>query len=70
VLTWEFAPGEEAILIHDGRPVLARRMRIWAEAPETKGAWNTAKDKDTWTAPAAGYRGGPKPEIFTYTFNP
>ena len=70
VLTWEFAPGEEGILTHDGQPVLARRMRIWADNPATKAAWYAVKDTDTWTAPAVGYRGGAKPEIFTYTFNP
>jgi Tfp pilus assembly protein PilF len=69
-VTWEFAPGEEAILTHEGRPVLARRMRIWADSPDTKLAWNAVKDRDTWTAPAVGYRGGAKPEVFTYTFNP
>ena len=69
VLTWEFAPGEEAILIHDGRPVLARRMRIWADTPDSKSNWHAVKDVDTWTAPAVGYRGGPKPETYTYTFN-
>lgn len=68
-LAWEFAPGEEAVLIHDGRPVTARRMRIWAEGTDTKDAWYSVKDKDTWTAPSLGYRGGAKPEIFTYTFN-
>ncbi|HZI37293.1 MAG TPA: tetratricopeptide repeat-containing serine protease family protein [Acidimicrobiia bacterium] len=69
-LTWELAPGETVVLAHDGRPVLARRMRIWAENAETKTVWNTAKDKDTWTAPPAGYRNGPKPALFTFTFNP
>jgi tetratricopeptide (TPR) repeat protein len=69
-LTWEFEPGETAVLVHEGRPVLARRMRIWAENPETNTAWLKAKDTVTWTAPARGYRGGAKPEMFTYTFNP
>ena len=69
-LIWEFAPDESAVLVHDGRPVLARRMRIWAEDPESKTAWLKVKDVDTWTAPPVGYRGGPKPELFTYTFNP
>jgi tetratricopeptide (TPR) repeat protein len=69
-LTWEFAPGETAVLVHEGGPVLARRMRIWADSPDTKTVWYAAKDHDTWTAPAAGYRGGAKPELFTYTFNP
>ncbi len=70
VLTWEFSPGETAVLTHEGKPILPRRMRIWAENSETKTVWNTAKDRDTWTAPAAGYRGGAKPELFTFTFNP
>ena len=70
VLTWEFAAGEEAVLVHDGRPVQARRMRIWADTPDGKAVWHAVKDADTWTAPAVGYRGGPKPEVFTYTFNP
>jgi tetratricopeptide (TPR) repeat protein len=69
-LAWEFAPGESAVLIHEGRPVLARRMRIWADCPESKMTWLKVKDVDTWTAPSGGYRGGPKPEIFTYSFNP
>jgi hypothetical protein len=45
-------------------------MRIWAECPETKLSWLKVKDTDTWAAPATGYRGGPKPELFTYSFNP
>jgi tetratricopeptide (TPR) repeat protein len=67
---WDFAPGETAVLAHQNQPVLARRIRIWAENLETKSAWLKAKDADTWTAPAAGYRSGQKPEFFTYTFNP
>jgi tetratricopeptide (TPR) repeat protein len=69
-LTWEFEPGETAVLAHAGRPVAARRMRIWAENPDTKAVWDAAKGHDTWTAPAAGYRGGAQPELFTFTFNP
>jgi tetratricopeptide (TPR) repeat protein len=69
-LAWEFAPGEEAILVHAERPVQARRMRIWADSPDSTTVWHAARDQDTWTAPAAGYRGGARPEIFTYTFNP
>lgn len=69
-IAWEFAPGETAVLMHDGKPILARRMRIWADNAETKTVWNTAKDRDTWTAPAAGYRTGAKPELFTFSFNP
>jgi tetratricopeptide (TPR) repeat protein len=70
-LMWELAPGEAAILTHDNQPVLARRIQIWADSPDTDIVWNAAnKDRDTWTAPAAGYRGGAKPETFTYTFNP
>ncbi|HVK14331.1 MAG TPA: tetratricopeptide repeat-containing serine protease family protein [Gemmataceae bacterium] len=70
VLMWDFAPGEEAILTHDGQPVVARRMRIWADNAATKTAWYAVKDQDTWTTTAVGYRGGPRPEVFTYTFNP
>jgi tetratricopeptide (TPR) repeat protein len=69
-LTWELAPGETAVLLHEGRPVLARRMRIWADGLETGAVWYAVKDRDTWVAPTAGYRGGAKPELFTYTFNP
>jgi len=69
-LTWEFAPGETAVLVHEGKPVQARRMRIWADGPDSKTVWNSAKDRDTWTAPVAGYRGGAKPDLFTFTFNP
>ncbi len=69
-LTWEVAPGPTTVLLHDGRPVVARRIRIWAEGLETGAVWHTVKDRDTWVAPAAGYRGGAKPEGFTYTFNP
>jgi tetratricopeptide (TPR) repeat protein len=69
-LAWELNPGETAILTHEGKPILSRRMRIWAENDETKTVWHTAKDRDTWTAPATGYRGGAKPELFTFTFNP
>ena len=69
-LTWQFDPGEEAVLMYDGRPILARRMRIWADSPDSTAAWDAAKDQDTWAAPAAGYRGGAKPETFAYTFNP
>jgi len=69
-LTWEFAPGEVAILIHESKPVLARRMRIWAESTDTNAAWVNVKNTDTWTAPTVGYRSGAKPEMFTFTFNP
>jgi tetratricopeptide (TPR) repeat protein len=69
-LDWEFSPGEKAGLTHNGRPIQARRMRIWAEAPETKTDWRTRKDVDTWLGPAAGYRAGPKPELYTFTFHP
>ena len=31
-VTWEFDPGEEAILVYQDRQILARRMRIWAES--------------------------------------
>jgi tetratricopeptide (TPR) repeat protein len=68
-LTWELAPGEAAVLLHEGRPVLARRMRVWADGPETGAVWHAVKDRDTWVAPTAGYRGGAKPEVYTYTFN-
>jgi Flp pilus assembly protein TadD len=69
-ITWEFEPGETAVLVHEGHPILARRMQIWAENPQTNTAWLKVKDTDTWTAPARGYRGGAKPEMFTYTFKP
>jgi tetratricopeptide (TPR) repeat protein len=68
-LSWEFEPGESAVLTHDGRPVLARRIRIWAESADGTLSWQKSKDVDTWTAPAAGYRGGSKPQIFTYDLN-
>jgi hypothetical protein len=45
-------------------------MRIWAEAPETKTDWHTRKDIDQWLGPAAGYRAGAKPELYTFTFTP
>jgi len=67
---WDFEPGEIAMLTHEGHPLQTRRMRIWAENSETKTTWIKTKDADTWTAPAAGYRSGQKPEFFTYTFNP
>jgi tetratricopeptide (TPR) repeat protein len=67
---WEVPAGETANLLFKGRPILARRMRIWAEGIGTKSVWHTVKNSDTWTAPAKGYRGGTEPETFTYTFNP
>jgi tetratricopeptide (TPR) repeat protein len=67
-LTWVFEPGEEAALLYDGRPVQARRIRIWADVLDTKEAWHVGKDKDLWTCPANGYRGGAKPDVFTYRF--
>jgi tetratricopeptide (TPR) repeat protein len=69
-LTWEVAPGATAVLLHDGRPALARRIRIWADGLESDAVWHAVKDRDTWVAPAVGYRGGAKPEAYTYTFNP
>jgi tetratricopeptide (TPR) repeat protein len=69
-IAWELIPGETVILAHEGKAILARRIRIWAENSESKTVWHTAKDRDTWTAPANGYRGGAKPELFTFTFNP
>jgi tetratricopeptide (TPR) repeat protein len=69
-LTWEVAAGTTTLLLHDGKPVLARRIRIWADSAETDALWHAVKDRDTWVAPAAGYRGGANPEVFTYTFNP
>lgn len=69
-LAWELTPGENVTLVHESKPIMARRMRIWAENTESKTVWNTARDRDTWTAPAAGYRGAAKPELFTFTFNP
>src|SRR5437763_2065711 len=68
-LTWEVAPGPTTVLLHDGRPVVARRIRIWAEGLETDAVWHTVKDRDNWVAPAAGYRGGAKTEGLTYTFH-
>jgi tetratricopeptide (TPR) repeat protein len=67
---WEIPAGETATLLYQGRPILARRMRIWADGIGSKSVWHAVKDKDTWTAPSKGYRGGQQPEIFTYTFNP
>ena len=29
---------------------------------------DAGKDVDVWAAPPAGYRGGAKPEVFTYRF--
>ena len=37
---------------------------------ETNATWHLVKDRDTWVAPVAGYRGGARPEPYTYTFNP
>jgi tetratricopeptide (TPR) repeat protein len=68
-LTWEVPAGGTGVLLQDGRPVLARRIRIWADGMETETVWHAVKDTDTWVAPAAGYRGGSKPDVFTYTFN-
>ncbi len=68
-LTWEVPTGGTGVLLHGGRPVLARRIRIWADGLETEAVWHAVKDRDTWVAPAAGYRGGSKPDVFTYTFN-
>jgi tetratricopeptide (TPR) repeat protein len=67
---WEIPVGETATLLYQGKPILARRMRIWAEGVGTKTVWHGAKNQDTWTAPAKGYRGGEQPAMFTYTFNP
>jgi tetratricopeptide (TPR) repeat protein len=67
--TWDLSPGEAMVLSRDNQPILARRMRIWAESPESNTKWLQAKETDTWTAPAAGYRAA-KPEVFTYTLNP
>jgi tetratricopeptide (TPR) repeat protein len=69
-LTWEVAPGTTTLLLHDDRPVLARRIRIWADGLETAATWHAVKDRDTWVAPTTGYRGGARPEVYTYTFNP
>jgi tetratricopeptide (TPR) repeat protein len=69
-LRWEVAPGTKGVLLHDGSQILARRVRIWAEGLETDTVWDTGKNRDTWVAPATGYRGGAEPEVFTYTFNP
>ena len=66
---WEVPAGATATLLYDGRPVLARRIRIWADGLETTAVWHAVKDRDTWAAPAKGYRGGPQPAVFTYTFN-
>jgi tetratricopeptide (TPR) repeat protein len=68
-MTWEVETGATALLLHDGKPVLARRVRIWADGMDAEAAWNAVKDRDTWIAPATGYRGGTKPDVFTYTFN-
>jgi Tfp pilus assembly protein PilF len=67
---WEIPVGETAMLLYQGRPILTRRMHIWADGIGTKSVWHTSKNQDTWTAPAKGYRGGSQPEIFTYTFTP
>jgi hypothetical protein len=56
--------------VHDRHPVLARRFRIWADGIDSDAVWHTAKDRDNWAAPAAGYRGAAEPEPFTFTFNP
>ena len=69
-LVWEVAHGTTVVLRHDDRPTLARRIRIWADGLETDTVWHAVKDRDTWVAPVAGYRGGAKPEAFTHTFNP
>jgi tetratricopeptide (TPR) repeat protein len=69
-LTWELPPGAAGALLLDGRPIVARRIRIWADSLETGAVWHAVKDRDTWVVPAAGYRGGAKPEPYTYTFNP
>ena len=69
-LTWELPPGAAGALLLDGRPIVARRIRIWADGMETGAVWHAVKDRDTWVAPAAGYRGGAKPDPYTYTFNP
>jgi tetratricopeptide (TPR) repeat protein len=69
-VTWEIPPGATSLLLHEGRPVLARRIRIWADGMESDATWHAVKDRDTWVAPTAGYRGSAKPEVFTYTFNP
>lgn len=68
-LSWEVPAGATGPLLVDGRPVLARRLRIWAEGLETTAVWHAVKDSDTWAAPAAGYRGGSRPDVYTYTFN-
>jgi tetratricopeptide (TPR) repeat protein len=69
-MEWEIPVGETAMLLFQGRPILARRMRIWADGIGTQTVWHADKTKVTWVAPEKGYRGGPQPEIFTYTFNP
>ncbi len=56
-LTWEVAAGATVQLLHDGRPIQARRIRIWAEGMETDATWYSVKERDTWTAPPKGYRG-------------
>jgi tetratricopeptide (TPR) repeat protein len=69
-VTWELPPGAAGALLLDGRPIVARRIRIWADGMETGAVWHAVKDRDTWVVPAAGYRGGAKPDPYTYTFNP
>jgi tetratricopeptide (TPR) repeat protein len=68
-LTWELPPGAAGALLLDGRPIVARRIRIWADGMETGAVWHAVKDRDTWVVPAPGYRGGAKPDAYTYTFN-
>jgi tetratricopeptide (TPR) repeat protein len=68
--TWELPPGAAGALLLGGRPIAARRIRIWADGLETGAAWHAVKDRDTWVVPAAGYRGGARPEAYTYTFTP
>jgi tetratricopeptide (TPR) repeat protein len=69
-VTWELPAGASGTLLLDGRPLAARRIRIWADGLETGAVWHAVKDRDTWVAPAPGYRGGAKPDPYTYTFNP
>lgn len=68
-ITWTIPAGQTLTLMHGGGLVFSRRMRIWANSPDSNTVWGS-KDTDIWTAPANGYRGGEKPEAYTFYFNP
>jgi hypothetical protein len=73
-VSFDFEPGEESLVEHNGQRIDGSRVRLWAQAKDGS-RWDEYKDKDLWLVSEVDRDGShtyyaPQIGTYTFTFNP